>query len=586
VVSDLDVPIAGASIRLLRPGLETSAETRTGADGRFTLAGVRRPLTFAVRADGYVQASRSLVPPPDGYRGMAAAARSPILIRLERYGEISGTVRGEDGAPMAGALIEVYRRAQLGTRRIWSSAREPILTGADGRFVASTLPPGEFVVAVPVLATTLPRTVLDLTRRSTAGLDALALVALDSSRAPGAPGPPPPGEALASWVTNVSSRRLPPLPASNPPRTYRTTYYPAATTLNDAGIVALASGEKRDRIDIVVRTAAAAAIKGVLMDGNAPAPFTGVRLISADADETSIDLDAQVAVTATDRDGVFNFLNVPQGRHVLKATVLLGPEDGTGAILPSAAQLRRWTDVAVTADRPVIDLGAVPLYKPVAVHGRILLDDRSLPADGAMLNINVRASGIVSVGPTGVVRPAPDGRFELSGLVKGRYEINASARITPVSSGAPVTYLPRSIVVDGRDVTRVPLVVDDQDLTMTITLTRQVGGVFGTVRLGDGTAAPNAQVVVVPQDVRQWMVDGVSGRVIARIDANDDGAYSVRGLPAGIYVAAALPADQLSRWPDPRVVDVISRIGIPIRIDDGRWTPLDVPLHPSLPLPR
>lgn len=485
---------------------------------------------------------------------------------------------------MAGALIEVYRRAQLGTRRIWSSAREPILAGADGRFVASNLSPGEFVVAVPILATTLPRTVLDLTRRTTAGIDALALVALESSRAPGVPGPPPPGAALASWVTNVSSRRLPPLPISDPARTYRTTYYPASTTLNDAGVITLASGEIRDRVDILVQTSVAVTVRGVLMDGNAPSPFTGLRLISADADETSIDLDAQVAVTATDHAGAFEFLNVPQGQHRLKATVLVGPEDGNGSILPSATQLRRWTDAAITTDRTVVDVGAVPLHKPVAVHGRIVLDDQSLPAEGAMLGINVRASGIVSVGPPGLVRPAPDGRFELSGLVKGRYELGASVRVASAADGAPVVYLLRSIVADGRDVTRVPLVVGDQDLNVTMTLTRQQGGVFGTVRLEGGTAAPNAQVVVVPRDVRQWVADGVSSRVIARIDANDAGAYAVRGLPSGVYVAAALPADELSLWPDRRIVGIISRIGLPIRIEEGRWTPLDVPLRSTLPL--
>lgn len=583
VVSDLDAPIAGALVRVITSGTERADEIRTEADGLFTISGVQRPLTLVVRAGGYVPASQSLIRPADGYHGLQSAARSPILIRLERVTEISGTVRGADGAPMAGALIDVYQRAQSGTRRSWSSAREPTLAGADGHFLVGNLPPGEFVVAVPILATTLPRAVMDVTRQRAAGTDALALVALERSRAPGAPGPPAPGVLLTSWVTNISSRRLPPLPLWNPPRTYRTTYYPAATTLNDAGVITLSSGERRDGVDVTMQTSAAVVVRGVLMDGDTPAAFTGLRLISADADETNVDLDAQVAVTATDRDGSFSFLNVPQGRYVLKATVLQGPEDGNGPIVPPAAQLRRWTDVALTADRPIVDLGAVPLHKPVTVHGRIVLDDRPLPVDGARLDVNVRASGVVSVGPPGLVQPAPDGRFDLSGLIKGRYELSASGRITPGSGGAPVTYRLERIVADGRDITRVPLVVADRDLEVTITLTQKTGGIVGTVRQEDGRRAPNAQVVVVPQDVKQWMADGVSSRVIARIDATDEAAYAVPGLPAGAYVTIALPADQLSHWPDPRVVDVISRIGIPVRIAEGQWTSLDVPWRSSLP---
>lgn len=94
-----DAPIAGAVVTVAEEELSLSVRaTETGADGRFTLAGllpVRHNIT--VQATGYVRSGPNEVP----------VGGEPIRVELERAATLEGIVVDQRDRPVAGASIEV-----------------------------------------------------------------------------------------------------------------------------------------------------------------------------------------------------------------------------------------------------------------------------------------------------------------------------------------------------------------------------------------------------------------------------------------------------------------------------------------------
>lgn len=137
-----DVPLAGARVWVSEPlglaasGVPRGSETKSGADGTYTLVGVRRGKARVQAAlDGYRDAQTDELELADG------ETRANVDLVLSRGLSIAGSVTWPDGRPASGATVRAF--VASGARR-----RGPLeaRSGDDGRFQIQGLDAGEFQV--------------------------------------------------------------------------------------------------------------------------------------------------------------------------------------------------------------------------------------------------------------------------------------------------------------------------------------------------------------------------------------------------------------------------------------------------------
>jgi uncharacterized GH25 family protein len=150
VVDPQGKPLADCQVRIFLSGgmtlarffaagaQEESLETRTGADGGFTLAGLPegRPVTVQVSGKGY---SSATLP------GIQVPPEPPLRVTLSPSSRISGRIVDESGTPVTRAQVLAVAE---GGGPGGGGAAGPL--DANGGFVIENVSPGRFTLAVAV----------------------------------------------------------------------------------------------------------------------------------------------------------------------------------------------------------------------------------------------------------------------------------------------------------------------------------------------------------------------------------------------------------------------------------------------------
>jgi hypothetical protein len=457
--------------------------------------------------------------------------------------------------------VQVYRRVIPTARRVWSDIPQRVTTDADGRFLVEGLYPGEYVVSVHVVSTTMPRSVVDVERAPASAVDASVLAMLTNSRAPEIRGA---ADEVGAFLVRVGASgargvSLPAAGADGRARTYRTTFHPAATTLDEASVVRLMSGEARRDIDVALQVSQTSAVSGQLtgFDGE-PASFVGLRLFSEGAQERSVDLDGETAATVTDATGAFTFLRVPGGSVTLKAIVASRPAGRNAP--PAPRRLEAWATARVDVAGVDVRLEPLRLRAPMAIRGRFVFEGGPGP-DRLRTRVWLATAESALFSPAPVVALDRERTFVMPGLMPGRYHL---------WGGDVAGWAVASVTADGRDVTRAPIDVVDRDVNVTLVLTRDVTRVDGIVRDESGRPVGGARIVVFPADYARWIADGQSIRVMRSLRALPSGVYSIAELPEGSYLLAAFTGDDPEGWPDRRVVESVAGVATLVRLTGGR----------------
>lgn len=393
VVDEDGLGIAGASVEVGMPqfvGADPEVLATTGPDGRFAIRAAPDPCLLGARAEGHLASAVQFVEPADG-------RTAEVELRLRRGGgRVAGIVVGPDGAPVAGALVCAGAGELQGLVPGPAPRALPALvrTGADGRFCAVGLEPGEQPVwaRAPAGAGALApwRGTCSVGAHATANLrialSAGAVLRGVVTADDGAPAPDTSiavgdwGDAarLAVWSAGDGSFELAGL-AAGPLAVAFEHESKGEATLS----VSLAAGEQRS---CAVRLSRGLELRGAVTDGDG-APMANVWL-SAAAPGTR-DAESWTGFQTTAADGSFAFANCPPGRLLtvevqgprIERQVLRGVDPRAG---PLAVTVRRLPEPSVHVTGTVTGPDGRPLSgaRVVAWAGEVPVAEQVTADDG------------------------------------------------------------------------------------------------------------------------------------------------------------------------------------------------------------
>jgi hypothetical protein len=213
-------------------------------------------------------------------------------------------------------------------------------------------------------------------------------------------------------------------------------------------------------------------------------------------------------------------------------------EPPAGAPIPRLPDAPTWVaneDVTLEANeqRDV----TLTLLRGATFSGRVAFEGRTpAPEILAASSVVVVPADARPLGPVPQSGLAPDGQFRTVGLPPGRYVLALRA-----AQGAPVTWLARSIQVNGEEALGDAIELSGTDITgIVVTATDKVSGIAGTVLDLQGRPTMRARAIVFPQDPneRRHQYAEPAPRRVRQAVLDRTGAFDVQMPPGKYYVAA------------------------------------------------
>ena len=317
-VSGVFVQCSGGPVARPAPGsppLPSRPRVMTDADGRFVFRALAAgAYSLTAIKPGYLDGAFGRRRPGGTGQTLPLAAgekAGDVTIAIWRYGTISGSVFDEAGEPVVGLEIRALKRTLAGGRRRFtqslSSIRETSTTDDRGQFRVSGLAPGDYAVVSVSQMASVPLSTLEAYRDAVqaGGSTSAALFhpiyeAGASSAMPGTAG----AMAIGTSVLSLQRTVTPPPAQNGKIFVYPTTYYPAAVSAAQAGIVTIGSGEERSAVDFHLRPVPASRVTGTVTSADGAVGNLALTLTVMAASDTAADTDA-VAGTVTDANGAF-----------------------------------------------------------------------------------------------------------------------------------------------------------------------------------------------------------------------------------------------------------------------------------------
>jgi hypothetical protein len=539
-------------------GMSPGRTTTTDDRGGFVFAGLGAG-RFELQAfkPGYLRSSYGASRPERAGTPVVVTAGEAVTnlsMTIARGGVITGVVRNARGRPMAGTDVHVLKigyNAVTGERTLVAPGSGSSATADDrGEYRAYGLPPGSYLVLVPGLATGRSGGPgVDDIRPLTSSEVRQALQAARSDRPGAAPVAIPP--VLAS-----SGARL----------TYAPVFHPGVTDIAGAATIALGIGEERRGVDIAIQLVPTATITGTISapSGALPAGLS-VRLVPAGPfTEMLAGAGIRGATTMPRPDGTYVLGGVAPGTYLVKAEV----GRGRGAPAPDAPTLGAVSEITVNGHDLDVPLTLTP---GISIRGRVGFQGTA-PTPAELQSLTVRLLPLGSGGAllsSGGGRVDAEGRFTFASVAPNTYQF-LTMWSTP---GAGERWTITASTINGRDAFEEPLRVrPNENLDWTVTLTDRPAVLAGVFQDRNGRAATDHYILVFSSDRRHWTP---GTRRLRMTRPATDGAFSVRGLPPGEYLLAALADLETGEWNDPALLDQLVPSAVRITLRDGETTRQD-----------
>lgn len=491
--------------------------------GRFMVTGTKA--AYLPGAFGVAQPGRPGVP----VQLAEGESRSDVSFAMMRGAVITGMVRNERGEPAANVDVTAFRLPVPGSDpRLVPSA--VALTDDRGAYRMFELAPGAYVVAGA------------LRRRTAMTGDAVAWSAAQVS------------EMLKELDERDTRPKPPPQPAGS--YAYAPVFFPGFASPASAMPIRLRPSEVRDGIDFVVQLTRMATIEGTLIGPEAQGAALFFNVVG-------VQLPGLMGSTPT-----FSSQMTAGGRAFKYAGVTPGHYTITAH---SSAGSTTWarTEVIVTGDDVSgITMAMQPAFR---MSGQVVFKGSRLSPPENISAVSLRVTHANELGqssaggtrmgnpltPPAVVRS--DGQFEMGGLLPDLYRLVASA---PGGAG----WWLRSAVVNGRDVLDTLVEVTGDITDAVLTFSDERASLAGRLLTSGGPPPASYFIVVFPADRTLWRP---RGRRILSTRADTAGRWTIRDLPPGDYLVAALTdlaPDELS---DASLLEQLVPNAVKVSVNDG-----------------
>jgi hypothetical protein len=333
-------------------------------------------------------------------------------------------------------------------------------------------------------------------------------------------------------------------------RRYAPVYYPSTSSLESAQQLSIGTGQSVSNVDFVLGQVQAARISGTALasDGR---PMFGGTVNMVESDTAGIETKS----SPIGQDGSFSIDGVLPGTYFVKASMPV-VQPGTS---PERAMKR--VDVGEQDIEGVI----LAASRPPMVAGRILIDGRTPVLAPGRLIVTMVSSELGTTMPTGV---KDDWTFAL--------EVAPGHWVVRLTGGDPRWGL-KAVRLNGQDITDSGTELGETDNVgeLDIQMTSRPTEVSGTVDDGRGHVAADYSVVVFPRDKVTY--ESLSRRN-GLVRSDRSGRYTVRGLPPGDYLAAALEHVDRDEATDPEFLEHLRDRAKGFKLRDEQVIVLDLSL--------
>ncbi len=539
VAADTGRPLKRARVVISGGGRPHAAST--DEQGRYRVAGLpAASYTVTAAKSGFVDGAfgqrRSLrtgsaVELADGQQA------TNVDVKLARGGVVTGRVLDEEGEPLARAAVTVLRQQYVrGEKQLTPAGTDQ--TDDRGQYRIFGLPPADYYVSA-----------------TAGGLEQIVR------------------QAIGGLGVGVEQA-----PESTG---YAPTYYPGVITAGEATKLKLAASQELTGVDFQVQIVPLATIKGVVAGGSAVVSLMpeegGAGALGALGGSFAalagrggggggrgvFGLAGGGSRTFTRDDGTFSIPNVTPGKYTIVARTDGGPAGGGPRMAVQS--------LVVSGEEVNVALTPAP---GVQLSGTITLE-----ASGTQLPQGFRGFRVVPspLGSTSSATfagrggggrggdPTDNGQFTIADVMPGTYMLRAAG---------PRGWTMKSVYVEGRDVTDMPLEVKSESLHgINVIFTDKISSLGGVVRDARGNGMGNVSVIAFPSDSRLWMAQS---RHIITARTDSSGAYRMSAVPPGDYLAVAVDDVEQGEWFDPEFLDQIKDDAIKVKVGEGEQKTQDL----------
>ena len=323
---------------------------------------------------------------------------------------------------------------------------------------------------------------------------------------------------------------------STPVDGYAPTYYPGTPNPSEATRITVRAAQETSNISLALIASRLSSVSGrAITSANAPVVQGIVMLMPADPMSAGMAMGMSNAMTRA--DGTFQLLGVAPGTYNLT----LRPR-GMPAADAEFASLR----LTVGADN--LDNVLLVTARGAIARG-IVTTDEGIPPPMRPEQISLFARPAepeVMMMQPGESKVNPDWTFEMTGL--------SDARLLQGGVSEAPDWSIKSVLHNGVEVIDTPInFVPGQTVDgFEIVLSRKRSELSGQISGERGAPETDATVIVFADDPARW---GFATRYVRTVRPNQDGRYTLRGMPPHDYLVVAVKDLEPGQSQDPELLD-------------------------------
>jgi hypothetical protein len=340
---------------------------------------------------------------------------------------------------------------------------------------------------------------------------------------------------------------------------YPPAFYPGVIEPTEAQRIKVGVGQEVGNIDFALVAARTSRVSGTVLNASgAPVANESVTLSQEVMGPQGGSISPASDMDQTGPDGRFSMNNVRAGEYMLAVRVPAANDQ-------PAQEARQTIQVAGTdIDGLVIVTGSGG-----TIRGQVVSDDRT-PVSGVD-RLSVRPRPLTRAAQSSMLGLSSSGRVNADGT----FELKAVVGLVVLSIGTLTgEWTLKSVELNGRNLADDPIEVRHGE-TMSgvrVVLTNRPTHVRGGL-LDEKQQAAEGTVVIFPEDTSRWREDS---RTIRSARPDQHGEFSIKGLPAGKYLIAAVDYVQDGQWYDPEFLADLRPRAERLSLADGESKRVDL----------